>query len=47
MVTDYAAFLSEFGIDPAEPESATLKTLSTTYGFEVDDARSYIESHKQ
>ena len=43
LVTDYPAFLAELGIDASEPGDATLKDLRTTYGFELDDVRAYID----
>jgi polyferredoxin len=46
MVSDFPAFLSEFGIDSSEPGAATLKDLKTKYGFELDAVRTYIGDHR-
>jgi ferredoxin len=46
MVSDFPAFLSEFGIDPSEPGTAAMKDLKTTYGFELDSVRAYIADHQ-
>jgi len=45
-VDDFAAFLTEFGIDPSEPGDAALRDLRTKYGFELDAVRTYLESHQ-
>jgi polyferredoxin len=45
-VKDFTAFLAAFSIPTSEPDSATLKDLAATYGFEVTAVRTYVAEHQ-